>query len=397
MATDRAQLIPRSPSSLPEKGAARRFSVCHVISGDLWAGAEAQAAALLKALARRPELDLRAILLNEGELARRLRDSGIEVRVIPESGHGFFQILNEAAEFLRARPVEILHSHRYKENVLAALLARRCGIPHLVCTRHGAPEPFQGWRHLKHGAVQVLDRLTARFAADRIISVSQELRDRLIRHLPAEKVVTITNGIDTDQVVSSLSKSEAKRRLGLHEAVKVVGYVGRLVPVKRLDIFLRAAKQLAAADPTVRFVIAGDGPEEERLLALTHELDLDDRVRFLGYRARVYDVMLAFDVFILCSDHEGLPISLLEAMYLGVPVIARLVGGIPEVVQNGVTGILLNAPDPACLADACRSLLAQDGFGEQVAVAGTRAVRERFSMERSARETANLYGELGGL
>jgi L-malate glycosyltransferase len=395
LATDRAQLISRPPSTRPEKGVARRLAVCHLISGDLWAGAEAQTASLLKALARRPGLRLSAILLNEGELARRLRDCGIDVRVIPESSRNFFQIFSDAAEFLNSRQVQILHSHRYKENVLAALLARRCRIPLLVHTRHGAPEPFRGWSHLKHGAVGVLDYVAARFAADRVISVSNELRDRLVRHLPAEKVVTIANGIDTDEVFSHLTKSEAQRRLGLPEGAKVVGYAGRLVPIKRLDIFLQAAKQMSTADPSVQFVIAGDGPDAARLRALARELGLDDRVRFLGYRADIYDAFRAMDVFILCSDHEGLPISLLEAMYLGVPVVARPVGGIPEMIQDGVTGILLRAPDPDCLADACLRLLAHVGFRERVAMAATQAVGKIFSVEESAERTARLYGELG--
>lgn len=370
--------------------------VCHIDSGDLWAGAEVNTTTLLKALARNREVRLSVILLNEGEMARRLRSYGIEVEVIPESQHGFFEIFTGAARFLRGRPTDILHSHRYKENLLAAMLARRCGIPYLVSTRHGAPEPFQGWRHIKHVAVRYLDHLVARHFADRVVSLSDEMRNGLLRHLPNDKVVTIRTGIDTELVRSELTNGEAKCKLGIPEATRVVGYVGRLVPIKRLDIFFQAAKQMADQDPTLEFVIAGDGPEEARLRMLARELGLRDRVRFLGHRGDVYDVFRALDVFVLCSDHEGLPRSVLEALHLGVPAVARPVGGISEVIEDGVCGVLVNSADAGALADACVALLADEQRRKQLAAAGACLVERKFSIERAASEMASLYGKLGG-
>src|SRR5690349_12271994 len=126
------------------------LTVCHVISGDLWAGAEAQAAALLRSLARKPEFRVLAILLNEGRLAEEARSCGVEVRVIPETTHSFGRIVTSATDYLRGRQVKVLHSHRYKENLIAALLARRCDVPIVIRTEHGAPEPFKGLRQFRH-------------------------------------------------------------------------------------------------------------------------------------------------------------------------------------------------------------------------------------------------------
>lgn len=393
MATDRAQLNPQ-PSPVSGSKATTALAVCHIDSGDLWAGAEVNTTTLLKALSRRPELHLTVILLNEGEMARRLRSYGIQVRVIPESEFGFLAIFNQAARFLHSHPVQILHSHRYKENLLAALLARRCKIPHLVCTRHGAPEPFKGWRSMKHSAISRLDQLVARFAADRVVSLTDELKIRLSRSLPQHKLITIRTGIDTEQVRSDLSRAEAKHRLGISENAKVVGYAGRLVPVKRLDIFLHAAKQMAEANPEIVFVIAGDGPEEAGLRTLTRELDLEDRVRFLGFRSHIYDVMRAFDVFVLCSDHEGLPRSLLEALHLGVPVVARSVGGVPEVIENRVTGLLIDSAEAAAVTEACANLLADENLRKEIAAAGRHHVEQVFSISHAASGTAELYRRL---
>jgi glycosyltransferase involved in cell wall biosynthesis len=234
-------------------------------------------------------------------------------------------------------------------------------------------------------------------AAERVVSLSEEMRNQLVHELPAERVVTIPTGIDTEVVLSELTQAEAKRRLGIPQAAKVVGYAGRLVPIKRLDIFLRVAKRMAMTDSDVRFVIAGAGPEEEQLLSLTREFDVEDKVLFLGYRARVYDVMRAFDLFLLCSDHEGLPRSVLEAMFLGVPVVARRVGGVPEAIEDGITGVLVNSADPGELAGCCATLLADPERMEMMRSAGIQAVRDGFCVGKSAKQMADLYFRLGGV
>ncbi|MGH9447951.1 MAG: glycosyltransferase, partial [Terriglobia bacterium] len=324
-------------------------SVCHLVSGDLWAGAEAQVAALLRGLSCKQAFQLSAILLNEGRLAEEIRHCGIPVEVIPESQRSFPGLVKEAAKFLRARRIRILHSHRYKENLLAALLARLCRIPAVVRTEHGAPEPFGGLKALKHGFLQQTDRLVARYATDAVISVSAELQSHLARYVGAEKIALIPNGLDLSAVGSSLSPAEAKRRLNIPAASLVLGYAGRLAPIKRLDTFVAAAKEIASRIPETTFVIAGDGSEKERLQHAVVNAGVEDRFIFLGHRDDIYDVLRAFDIFVLCSGHEGLPIVLLEALHLGVPVVARRVGGIPEVVQHAVSGLLVDSADPRAL------------------------------------------------
>jgi len=371
-----------------------KIEVCHVASGDRWAGAEVQLATLLKALVRREDLGVSAIFLNEGLLAEEARQSGIEVRVIPESEHNFFQVLSKATRFLHGKNVQILHSHRYKENLLAALLARRCGVPFHVCSRHGAPEPFTGWRRYKQGLIQALDRLVARYSTDCVVSVSEELRRQLTRYLPANKVVTIYNGVDEGKVFSTFSVSEAKQRLGIPGECWVVGTAGRLDPVKRLDIFLAAAQQIAASQPNARFVIAGEGKEESSLRALACTLGVQDCVLFLGHRSDIYDVFRAMDIFVLCSDHEGLPMALLETLYLGVPVVARPVGGVAEVIQDGVNGTWVKSSEPSALAAACLQLLYDDARRILLAGAGAGVIAKKFTADRTADQVAQLYHSL---
>ncbi|MGH9580521.1 MAG: glycosyltransferase, partial [Terriglobales bacterium] len=335
-----------------------RISVCHLISGDLWAGAEVQVVGLLKALARRSGLQLSAVVLNPGRLVDELGTAGIEVKVIPESRTDFFGVAAEAREFLlRVRP-HILHSHRYKENTLAAWLARSGLVPLRVRTQHGFPEPFVGLRGFRHGLVQAFDRLTARHATDCVIAVTEELRTRLVQNLPADRVVTIHNGIEVNQFQPRFSRERARERLGLPVGCWTLGTAGRLEPVKRLDLFLQAARHLSQKVPQARFLIAGEGSAMGDLREMSQTLGLQDRVQFLGHRDDMPDVLQCMDILVLSSDHEGLPMILLEALCLRVNVVARSVGGIPEAMTDGVHGVLVDSADPVVLAEKCLQLRA---------------------------------------
>jgi glycosyltransferase involved in cell wall biosynthesis len=368
-------------------------SICHVISGDRWAGAEVQAATLIRALCRNADLLVSAIVLNEGRLASELREAGALVKVIPESRIRFAQILREAVPFVRQQEVQLLHSHRYKENLLSHLLALRCPVPVTVRTQHGMPEPFQGWKSLRQLFSQQLDRWSGRFAADAIIGVSAEMEAQLRMHYGSRKVVTIRNGIDTTQVCSRLTREEAKRNLGC-TAAPVIGIVGRLEPVKRLDIFLEMAKIVTGVIPGAQFVVAGDGALRQSLLSWVRQNGLEDNVLFLGHRDDIHDVLRALDVLVMCSDHEGLPMVLLEALWLGVPVVGRAVGGIREVLENGRNGLMVPSAVPKDFAVACLRLLGNRGLGESLCRFAAQDIEREFSMERNAEAILRLYREL---
>jgi len=373
-----------------------KLSVCHVVSGDLWAGAESQLAALLGILAQREDLRLSAILLNQGRLADQIGQYGIEVKVISETDKGFYRILQEAALYLRCRDVRILHSHRYKENMLAALLAWRCRIPIVVRTQHGLPEHSQGLRRCKQGLLQWADGLVARWATDCVICVSADVRTQMEQWSNPGKAVTIHNGIDAESVRSRLDRREAKARLGVPEEIYLIGTAGRLEPIKRLDLFLAMAGGISTRLPQVRFIVVGEGSEKGRLRQLAAKNGLQESVLFPGHREDIYDVLRAMDIFVSCSDHEGLPMILLEALFLGVPVVARPVGGIPEVLETGINGVLVNDDRPEAFAEACLRLLANADLRGRLARAGTETVRQKFLAVHTAAEVARLYFSLSG-
>lgn len=364
-------------------------SVCHIASGDRWAGAEAQISSLLRELAARNEFRLSAIVLNEGRLASELRESGVEVLVLPESSLSLAQLCRRTTQFLRPRSCQILHSHRYKENVIAAVVGWSAAVPFRIRTQHGMTEPFRGWRAVKHAFAQAVDTAVL-WGTDRVVAVSSDMRERLQRRAGG-RVVLIPNGIDTDRVRSTLSNAEAKQRLGLSPESWVIGFVGRLEPVKRLDLFLNAMSLISPQVPEARFVIAGEGNMEGETRDLAKTLALESRTQFLGHRDDVFDVLRALDVFVLCSDHEGLPMTLLEAMYLQVPVVARAVGGVTDVLEDGRHGLLVRTATARELADTCRKVRSADR--QKLTGEAMRQVLENFSAKASARATAAMYRE----
>lgn len=386
--SDALQMHPEKHSRLP------MVSVCHIASGDVWGGAEVQVATLARQLSNHPSIALCVILLNEGRLAQELRENGVEVKVISEKGKQFLQVFAEAAEFLKDKKIEILHSHRYKENLLALLLARRLRIAHLVRTQHGRPERFPGFMGLKQWLYYAMDRQLAKYTADRVICVSSDLTSYLKTHLSQEKIAVIHNGIDLKDVHSDLSPAAAKKRLNLSEDATVFGVACRLQPVKRLDLFLLTASHIAEQLPDAVFLIAGAGREEVQLGKLIQNSNLQGRVFLLGHRDDPYAVLRAMDVMLITSDHEGLPMVLLEAMAIGVPVVSRKVGGIPEVIQDRVSGLLVSSADPSILAGACLSIVKDQRFRSSLVQAARNVVARDYSSAKNAGDVVRLYRSL---
>ena len=368
-----------------------RISICHVSEGGAWAGAEVQVATLLRALSKCPEIALHAILLHEGRLAHELRSFGVAVQVVSEQQKSFARVISECSVFVKSRNIQILHSHNYKENLLALSLSRLCNVPHLVRTQHGHPEPYSVVRNLKHWCVLIADRLAARYTAAQIVSVSSDLGEYWKKHANPRNVTVLRNAVDVERVSSSFSPAEAKRRLGIPGDSFVVGIAARLECIKRHDLFVATAKYLAERIPKSNFVIAGGGRQQESLQRLIVESGLRKRVALLGERNDVYDVLRAMDILLICSDHEGIPMVMLEAMVLGVTLVSRKVGGIPEVIRDGVNGILVSSDRPEDLGRACLSIFKQPRLQASLTRAACDEIHQRYSAEKHARTIVELY------
>jgi len=365
--------------------------VCHIMSADLWAGAEIQVATVASYLVERPDVELTAVLLNDGPLVRELRRLGVAVTVIDETRYNAVEIVLGLARYLRDHPVDIVHTHRYKDTVLGAIAARVTGVPCVIRTVHGLSEALTGWDWVKLQAYDALDTVVRRYFVDLIIAVSNRVADRLEASGHYPTVVPLHNGVVLRRVQPSRTSDEVRSALGVRHNAPLVGTVGRLSPVKGQGYFLQAARRLLEQQPEARFLLVGDGPLKADLMDTAARLGIDRACIFAGARSDVYDLVGTLDVFVLSSLDEGIPMALLEAMALARPVVATAVGGVPEVIAHRRTGLLVPPEDDKALADACLELLANRPWAQTLGARARHRVQEDFSHEKHGQALERLY------
>jgi glycosyltransferase involved in cell wall biosynthesis len=363
--------------------------VCHVAVNDLWAGAEVHLAVLLRCLARTEGVAVYAVLFNEGRLADILRASGIPVTIIPEIRFNCARIAIELVYYFRKHRFQIVHTHKPKDSVPVAIAGKIAGIPYLVRTYHGLPEPHIGYHHHKNAIYTAVDNFVNRYMTDRIIAVSSNIQRHLLSlKYPEQHILQIHNGIDLDNI-HCYDETAADNRKEL-----IIGTASRLVPVKGHDTLLRAISTLKARHKDIRLIIVGDGPLRGKLERLIQELELKDEVILTGHSDNIYVELRKMDIFALPSIHEGIPMVLLEAMALSLPIVASRVGGIPEVICHDESGILIEPGNADALASALTILARDRTYARRLGKAARKKVEENFSAELMATRTAKLYREL---
>lgn len=375
-------------------GAYRKINVCHLISGDLWAGAEVQMYTLITSLKTVPELNVSAVVLNEGKLAAKLRDAGLEVSVIEESKNGFFRILNLLKKALEDKEIDILHTHRYKENIFGALLKKSSTVQHLVQTVHGISEPFKGIKMLKARFYSFLNLYYTKKYFDKVQTVSFDIQNELSKKIDPDRLVTIHNAIDPANITVTRATNEIRKELGIGNNQPIIGTAGRMVPVKGYNVFLDMAEIILAEIPEARFLLVGDGPLKKDLESKAKEMGLGNRVMFLGFRDDITDIINCLDIFVISSYHEGIPMVLLEAMALKKAIVATAVGGINEIIEKDISGLLVNSGDALALAEACIKILNNNNTRNRLESGAFKRMEEEFSIEIQKKWIVKIYNDL---
>lgn len=364
--------------------------VLHVISGDLWAGAEVQAYTLINQLRKMPEVNVAAIVLNPGSLSEKLENLDIEVEIADERRSSAIDILRQLRQFDRRWHPNVVHTHRDKENVLGLLANRMVDNVPTVRTVHGAEEHAgqSGWLGIRRAIVTCLDRWATATSRQTIISVSEALGRELRRVYPADRIVVIENGVDVDGIRAQIAPVEI--RTADPEATHV-GIVGRLVPVKRIDLFLKTVALLIQQDleRRWRFHVFGDGPLRGALEADAERRQISPLVNFHGHRDDIARCLAGLDVLVICSDHEGMPMTALEAAVVGVPTVAHAVGGLSEVIPRE---FLVTQHEAQGYRDAVLRALRPDARIITDTVARETCIR--YSATRNAALTHALYERL---
>jgi len=383
-------LYLRTSNASPDKA----IVICHIAIGDLWAGAEVQLKVLLSKLVRKPELNLSVILFNEGRLEKEIDALGVPVRVFPENRWGSGKIFLELVREFKKSNIRIIHTHKYKDTILAAPAAKLCGIPHVVRTVHGLREPFEGLQAFKMNCYEAIERTVHRYCVDSTIGVSSQIERKYKAEGEVSRVTCIRNGIDLEGKSVQTDRWRTRKELGIDSETCLIGTVGRLTPVKGIAYLLQAARILLRQGANVKVLVVGDGNIRQDLMTQTHDLGITQNVVFLGHREDTDALLLALDIFVLPSLSEGIPMALLEAMAACRAVVASRVGGIPEIVDDGIEGFLVEPMDVDSLAERCRLLIESPDVAKKMGEQGRKRVERDFSATAMADRVASVYKEL---
>jgi glycosyltransferase involved in cell wall biosynthesis len=381
----------------------RRIKILHIITRMEEGGAPRVLLDLLARLDRdRFSQTLAAGRAPEGtELMPLARSLPIEIRQIrrltrPIAPIGDIAALACLINLIRNERFDIIHAHTSKAGFLGRLAARIAGTRRVIYSPHG--DIFSGYFPGYQTAVYRLAERAAAPWCERIVTLTDAgAREYLIRGIGTRRqFVTIPNGVSADSLSGAADRRGVRKEFGIGTDDFVIACVGRLVRIKGNDVLAAAAPRIlaGACGRDIRFLVVGDGPELEALKSLTERLGVRNRFSFPGFRKDVGRLLSGADLLVMPSRNEGLGMSILEAMAMSLPVVASRVGGIPEVVTDGVTGLLVSPEDPDDLARACVGLMKDADGARRMGQAGRRVVTERFSIERFIDNTARLYLDL---
>jgi glycosyltransferase involved in cell wall biosynthesis len=354
-------------------------------------GAERHVTTLVSRLDREQFKPSVICLGREGELFPSLAESGVPGVAFHRTKRQALQCLADLVRALRATSPDVVVLRGYSAEFLGRVAAVLAGVPTVIVWVHhcGDIEPRGLLRRVSD---RLLDRVTDAYFGVAHAQVSY-LVDEL--RLPRHKVRIVRNGVEPSRFSGEADRSATRSALGLGEQDITVGIVAALRPEKDHETFLRAAAQVAAADTRARFLIVGDGRTRPALEELAGRLGISDRVLFTGARDDVAAVLSAVDVFVLSSfTIECFPMALLEAMAASRPAVCTAVGGVPEMLEDGVTGYLVPPRDPDALAARLLMLLADDDGRRRFGAAARARVEAELTLGRSVEEAQRAIGEV---
>jgi glycosyltransferase involved in cell wall biosynthesis len=355
--------------------------VAQVLSTFRVGGAEALALELASRASRDRFEPVAIALRRTGDMEPRFAQAGIPTLALGCAEDRGLDLggLARFAQALRRRRVKVLHCHNRMATVYGVPAARLAGVPVIICTRHAAPTIYRS-----RGRPTLLERMAIPFV-DHFAAVSNEVRETAARfkRLPAKRSSVIYNGADLQRFrPASPARSAEKPALIC---------VARLSPEKRHDVLLAAVRRLLDSGLALDLTVVGDGPTRPALEKQIADLRLEGAVRLLGMRDDVAELLREADLFTMPSATEGMPITVIEAMACGLPIVATAVGGFLELVKDGENGFLVPVGDADALAQALARLIRDRDLLRRIGAANRRVAEEKFDIADTVRNYEELY------
>jgi glycosyltransferase involved in cell wall biosynthesis len=298
-----------------------------------------------------------------------------------------FSNIVEVYRLLKREKFDLIHTHGYRADVIGVILCKLTGLP-IISTCHGF---ISNDRNLK--IYNTLDRFSLRFF-NKIITVSDPIKIDLIKSgIDESKIIVIQNAVEEkiEDEIFFYNRKEKRQLLNTKEDEFVLGYIGRLSEEKGIKYLIESSSMLNDLNIPVKVLIIGQGPQQKELEDLAKEKGIESKVIFTGFQWDVENWLPALDVFVLPSLTEGTPMSLLEAMAFGIPVVASAVGGVPQVIDSGKNGILVSPGKPGEIKDAVLNLYRNENFRTNISTAGQKYIAAKHNVEDWVRKIEGEY------
>lgn len=323
-------------------------------------------------------------------IANRANQLHAPLITVDDRGPMDVRVISHLLNVCRQHRVAIWHGHDYKSNAIGVLLKRFWKMK-LISTVHGWVK-FTRRTPLYYG----IDRLSLR-AYDHVVCVSEDLRQRCLKAGVREhRCQVIENAIDYAQFQRTQSVAEAKNQLGIPESRLLLGAVGRLSTEKGFDHLIRSVDQLIRRGLDLNLVIVGEGDAQAELNTLIQKLGQEDRIQLLGYRSNMLPIYEAMDAFALSSVREGLPNVVLEALAMGIPILATEVAGLPGIITDAETGLLVPVGDQEKWIAKLDDLLNDADLRNRLGKAGQKMVQKEYSFQHRMEQMAEVYNQILG-
>lgn len=312
-----------------------------------------------------------------------------EVKNFRMDGSADISVISKVLRYLRSHQIQLVHTHVLRSDIVGGLASRIARDSILLSTKHNAPYPSGHRLRLLRNFLY----WPAMHLPDHIITVSESLRHKIISRagLNSHRVATIKPGIQVEKYYQPQARGIMRKQLGLQAEDSAITYTGRLVPGKGLEVLLSAARRILDRFEFAHFLIVGQGPLHAKLEDIARESRIDSRVTLTGIRRDIPSILAATDIFVLPSYSEGLPLSLLEAMAAAKPSVATSIGGVPELIDSGLDGIIVPPGNLTALAEALCRLLENEPYRENLGRRAREKAISNFTLERMVSEYESVY------
>lgn len=387
---NRATVLRKQPMAVTageSRVVSPQLRVVHVVLSLDVGGLERIVLGLISA-GRRLDQEITVVCLTaRGALSSEAESLGARVVCVDKPPGLRLNTISKLKVVFKELNADVVHTHQIGTLFYAGPAAHQAGVPVIVHSEHG-----------KHYSGRMRTRIMGRMAsrrAARFFCVSGDIAKEVLKYriADARKVAIVHNGIDVD-LFDVRPDGALRQSLGILPGAKIIGTIGRLNEVKRQDVLLRAFALLAESVKGVELVLVGEGPMRAQLEQLAGELGIAKSTHFVGYQSQPERYLPMMDVFAITSRSEGMPLAVLEAWAARVPVVASAVGGLPEMIEHGRTGLLFPTGDHAALSQLLQEILENPIQMQSLREQGLARVRNSFSLERMASDYQRHYSEL---